>query len=459
MTLNKAVNSYNEQLEVLINAKLPELGMIIDILIARDSVHNYLQKETYSLRIDKLIEIRSLDEKLKQQLLKQEQLISQNYLELEELKYLRSPISEAWWWDFKKPIHILDRFDWLFNLGTLFCLGFSFSITIELISRILEGEGDLVLSLVAACQASITLWIGKTFLTKNPGEIINKIITKILNLGKISKYLHAELSFIIAFVIAISTLLFRVSYIPYLSDQYIIEGNRSLHNNNISEAFRNFQKAVNLDPQNIEAKYKLGEIYDQTSLTKKAKTLYELGIVEGYAGAYNNLGRLLIKEGEYDQSKQLLLRGFSIVSAIEEKIKQSNINDISKNYLEDYLSTKYSLLKNLGWVNYKQGNNDEAKLYLEKAIKQEKELSEERGAAHCLLAEVLQYELSNKTKTNQYTDVNKTKEIIDKLNICRDKINQQIKIKQRKPTSEERDWGDQAAKKIRNLKSLKKQVK
>lgn len=446
MALNTAIEIYEEHLKTLSDDTSPEPNMIIDVLIARDYVHDCLQQEASSINIDVLKTIKGLDNDLKIQLKKNEKLISQNFLELEEFKQLKSPLPKAWWWKFKKPVHILDKFDWLFDLGTLFCLGFSFSITIEIISRILEGEGDLLLSLVAAFQASVTLWIGKTFFTKSPGKIINTITQKMFNLTTISKHLYAEISFIIALIIAILTFIFRLVFIPYLSYIQNQKGIDNFQKNNISKAFYNFQKAINLNPQNIEAKYRLGELYDRISITQTAKKLYELGIIEEYVTAYNNLGRLLIKEQKYEQAFQLLKQGIYLADKAHEYNPKYNT--------EYYHKDKYSLLKNLGWVRYKQGYNDQSLSYLEAAVIYEQKLSDKRAAANCLLAKVLETDLTNNTNIVESTNSSQIDEIIKQLTLCEDKAKQQ----KSRVTPEIEVLANRAEEKINELKILRNQT-
>ncbi|MGB3693499.1 MAG: tetratricopeptide repeat protein, partial [Spirulinaceae cyanobacterium] len=93
--------------------------------------------------------------------------------------------------------------------------------------------------------------------------------------------------------------------------------------------------------------------------------------------AFNNLGRLYIKEKKYPQAVALLSKGLVLAE------KQGSVLEIN-----------YSIFKNLGWARLKQGRNTEAKQHLQAAIgiAQRQEAAQYISnpvAANCLLAQVL----------------------------------------------------------------------
>lgn len=61
---------------------------------------------------------------------------------------------------------------------------------------------------------------------------------------------------------------------------------------------------------------------------------------------------------------------------------------------------KYAIYKNLGWANLGLKNYVEAKLLLNQA----KSLDETKGAAYCLLAQVLEEEKKNQEALNYWDD-------------------------------------------------------
>ena len=114
--------------------------------------------------------------------------------------------------------------------------------------------------------------------------------------------------------------------------------------------------------------YNLGILYEELYDWEKARDAYEQAIQRGMAEAYNNLSRLDIKEGNYENAVDRLLRGLQLARADE---------------------VKYSLHKNMGWARLKQGRYEDATAHLQEAIKLDN--SQTKAAAHCLLAQVWEH--------------------------------------------------------------------
>ena len=437
--LQQAIERYQNNLDLLERANNPNVNTVLEALLSRDVIFDFLQNEPQLIKIDQLDELMRCDKILRHQ----EPKISKHYMVLEKYRKIKLPPIEAWWWYFFKPVHWLNKLDWLWNLCTLFCLGFSTSISIEIISRILEGGGDIFLSIIAAIQASLTIWIGKSLLTQDPGKTITNLLKKSLKILRVDENWHAELSFMIAAMIAGFTILFRSHLIPLLSIYHTNVGQNREIDNKISQAFFNYQRAISLDPENIQSQYYLASLYDKLSITQKAKLLYEKAILEDYITAYNNLGRLLIIEEKYASAFQVLLKGKEFA---DEKSKDSSYANTR------YQIDNYSLQKNLGWVQFKQGDLDDARYWLEKSIKQGQKIDNKKtGAAHCLMAQVLeaQYTATLKTDPNfAMTDADLDK-IRDEWLLCQYTSN--------KAVPEEFNWSKKA--KEKTLDNLKKQFK
>lgn len=128
-----------------------------------------------------------------------------------------------------------------------------------------------------------------------------------------------------------------------------------------------FERALTLNPDYPEAHFNLGRNYEFLGDVKQARAAYERAKKGKLPEAYSNLARLDILEGDYSTAVPLLKEGL--------KLTQNN-------------TVKYPLLKNLGWAYLGQNRYTEAKNYLQKAIK----LDKEKASAYCLLAQVLEAE-------------------------------------------------------------------
>ncbi|MEB3281217.1 MAG: hypothetical protein VKK42_20065 [Lyngbya sp.] len=390
-SLHQEIDSYQEKLEQISKSQKIDPDTILEVLIVRDLIEKLLTREKPS--VDDFRRIKRLDQQLKS--FENSINTSQAIHELEELRQMIAPPHRNWWWwHFNKPLNTLDRFDWLFNLGTLFCLGFSFSITVQIVSRLIDSQGDLTLSILAAVQAALTLWVGKSLFAQNPSEVLTAISRRISLTMGVGKSWYAEVMFFFSLIFTLIAIAIRVFIIPLWVTVLTNQG-RQIHNNykynadssgsELSGALEKYIQAQHLDPENVQLQHYMGELYEDLGNLSQARSLYERVVEQDdYAIAYNNLGRLLILENNYSLAYQLLIKAYRLVPSTS-----ADNSEASK--------TRYAVLKNLGWVRLEQKELREARDYLKIAIKEairEEETGESRtiriGAAHCLMAQVLE---------------------------------------------------------------------
>lgn len=81
------------------------------------------------------------------------------------------------------------------------------------------------------------------------------------------------------------------------------EGLASL-NSDRQKAFVSFQKAVQVDPNNKEARYALGHIYAVQGKLKQAEQQFRsaIGIDDNYSEAHTYLGQVLASQGKWDEA-------------------------------------------------------------------------------------------------------------------------------------------------------------
>ncbi len=216
----------------------------------------------------------------------------------------------------------------------------------------------------------------------------------------------------------LSVTLFIFLGTPFVARLFNDWGWKEYEAKQISSAIQKYTWAFMLKPDNNVAIYNRGLAYEEIPDFNAAEVDYKTSIATNpnLASAYNNLARLyIIQWKDYRGAIKFLVQGLNL--PIEKKLNTKEF--------PEYKNAEYAMLKNLGWAQFKLGDQN-AETNLKKAI----DLEYRRGAAHCLLAEVL------KTK----------KPVIDSTNElqnCIDFGNRQL--------PEEREWIDSAKKTLKNV--------
>ena len=173
-------------------------------------------------------------------------------------------------------------------------------------------------------------------------------------------------------VVAIS-LLFSIGFVglrlllPPVSEVFNRVGQKNRRDRFWERAEFLYRWAIRLDEDNAKAYYNLGSLYERSPVRElqQSREAYKRAIAKRFPPAHNNLGRLEIIAKNYTEAVRLLLEG--LVLAEEDGVK-------------------YSLNKNLGWARLEQGRLEQAEARLKRAIA----LDSHKGAAYCLLAQVLE---------------------------------------------------------------------
>ena len=129
-----------------------------------------------------------------------------------------------------------------------------------------------------------------------------------------------------------------------------------------------YTKAIQLNPADYAAYYNLATYYEDQGDFKSAIAFYRKAIDVSHSKApepLNNLARLLILEGSYQEAQTLTKQGLDSAQDTQ---------------------SKSVLLKNLGWVYFEQKKYADAGNVLEKSIA----LKTNLVSSHCLLAQVLE---------------------------------------------------------------------
>ncbi len=159
-----------------------------------------------------------------------------------------------------------------------------------------------------------------------------------------------------------------VKLLPSFARSYNNRGFQLQQHGEIKAAIENYHRALLLNPGYAEAHYNLADAYEEIPDYDKALEEYQRAISADFMfyQAYNNLSRLyILRRRDYGAALRLLDRAMSLKP--EEP------------------SVQYSLHKNYGWANFELHQLGQAEQNLKFAVA----VNSERGAAHCLLAKVL----------------------------------------------------------------------
>jgi len=166
----------------------------------------------------------------------------------------------------------------------------------------------------------------------------------------------------VAVVFGLATIL------PRLARYYNNRGVVRQQNGNIKGAIDDYRWALRFSPGYTEARYNLGDSYEDIPDYDEALRQYQRVIDADptFYPAYNNLSRLyILRQKDYGAALRLLDRAFSLHPQEP--------------------SVQYTLYKNYGWANFGLGHMGQAEQNLRSAVR----LDPHRGSAHCLLAKVL----------------------------------------------------------------------
>jgi len=173
---------------------------------------------------------------------------------------------------------------------------------------------------------------------------------------------------IFAVLIVLTLVLASIAALPRIARYYNNRGAQLQKQGQIQEAIQDYRRALSLRSGYAEAHYNLADAYEEIPNYEKALQEYERAIDADltFYPAYNNLSRLyILRRKDYGIALRLMERALSL------KPQEASV--------------QYSLFKNYGWANLELHNLVQA----EKVLRSASSLNPEGGAAHCLLAKVL----------------------------------------------------------------------
>ena len=366
--LNEALNTYDIAFSKLKDAQSPlSEEQVLAVLNARDVVQIALKEENQASpdHQKKLIELDGLLKKQAGQITK--------VIDLSKWRASLEPSETAWWWKLETevPPHPLDRWDWLWRALNIIGWTCNLGLLADLVPRFMMGGSGFAGAAAIAFPSILSLLQARSELTQAGKEGFDKLLNRL----NIPPHFHEEAKLGSTGLLLLILLSFR-SFLPTLCDFYQREGFKNYNQGQIASAEAKYLQSLALNPDNVKSNYSLGVIYEDLQQFDKAETQYQLAVKGDFVKAYNNLGHLYILNEKSSLAVPLLLEGLT-------KVEDSQIG------------VRYALLKNLGWALLKEDREEEAEEFLLSAIQlasssQGIEEINNRGSAHCLLAQVYQ---------------------------------------------------------------------
>lgn len=340
---------------------------VLAVLKSRDVLHSALQQHpTPDAHV--LKEIQTLDLQLQQQAPKMD-----NLLPLKDYRKSFPKSSEQWWWSLdEQVIHRANRYDWAFKGLTVGAWALSLGLLVNITGRfLLGGAGVIGLSAVALSNL-LTLIQARNDLSDASHQGFERLLAQLL-----PSHWHEEAKFGSTVILAGGLFAFWLA-LPTISSHYSQQGQLAQDEGNLGTAEQNYNRALALNPDNVDAHYNLGTLYEDIQALDKAETEYLIAMRGNFPEAYNNLARLYLQPPQPDANKATVLLNQGIKLAD----KQQSLPEV-----------KYSLYKNMGWARFQQAQYPEAKSALTTAIaisqQPDAEYITNPGAAYCLLAQTL----------------------------------------------------------------------
>lgn len=337
----------------------PSKEQILNTLVARDVVHAMLTDRTQDPP-ESLMTVIDLDLRLKEQ----SEAISRA-VELSDLRASLNPKAEeaeAWWWFLEPPArsHWWGCLTALTSAFTIIFLAVAASLVTDISQRFLSGGPDTWAAFAVIAQTILTVLIAGSALTEKGRDAVKRTVA---NVKVLKRFQHVIVG-VLAFLLVLGLVALRFS-LPRIAVLYNNRGLDDQRDGRLTTALHNYNRALMLNPDYVEAHYNLGLLYEDQGDPKSARAEYQIAARGGLDAAYNNLARLYILDQEYEKAVPLLTDGLALAQD----------DDV-----------KYYMLKNLGWARLGQTRYAEAEVRLRAAI----DLIDDIAPAHCLLAQVLE---------------------------------------------------------------------
>lgn len=374
--LSQSLEEYEAALEQVKSDAVTSVAIesLLKVLIVRDHVEAARIDPDQSMTSTQLLQLTNLD----QQLQKQAEALSKG-VDFAQLRSSVSPSEIAWWWNLDQlnfP-YLSAQHTWLWKSLSILTWTANLGLLLNIASRFLTASPGVGGAIAIALPSILALLQAKNGLTDSGLEGFKQFLKK----WGVPKRAQEQAQFITNLGLFIF-LLGLWFLLPTISDWYNKRGLKDYLDGKLGSATQNYQRAISLNADNVEAHFNLGNLYEDLQEFDSARKEYLIAVQRQLPEAHNNLARLNIQDKKYPQAAALLQQGLLNAQNAEPEVK-------------------YSLFKNLGWVRFEQKRDTEAQNALQAAIGIASNPDVEKyimspGSAHCLMAQVL--ERSNQPK-------------------------------------------------------------
>ena len=342
----------------------------LEVLLARDAVHEtWAEIETPAQDgVGELHDLGSLLEELDEALLlKGGALADALDLELWRQRRASELLAETHWWWFLEPSpSAWDRLDWLWSGLAAGALALVASYTVNIYRAIALGNVSIAETFSAIVQGAGLAVLSGGVLSSAGQEKVEALLLRL----KVPPRFQREVLLIASLVLL--GVVYRVNH--RLDEHYFEKGAAFYKEGRLEHAAQAYRQGLQLDPELLERRNELGEIYESLGALEKAAEEYRRGAEEGDPKSLNALGRVTLHKDPILAESYLM---FGL-----QRLQGSQADD---HHL------RYQLNRNLGWALLNQKRYPMAKIFLLAAVKLDTGEDTERkgeGMAECFLAQI-----------------------------------------------------------------------
>jgi tetratricopeptide (TPR) repeat protein len=425
--------------------------MVLEILLTRDAIHTLLSESNPTCQ--ELLKLTAVDEQYK--------TLTGSSEWSDQVSRIRASFKpeieeKFWWWfpeDLSKPTRLKKRSDWLLKLITNIIWVVSLSILIDISSKIIAGNPDLLGISAVVFNAFLALLVSKGILTGTNSWIeyqldsldIAQKYERCIQLGLavviliLSIMIHHDLRII-------SVLYFNKAEAVYVyhqnNQEFGVQSQelnavntqteedrffakiekglihlstqlyRKLIGNQSQNAQADYYRATKLDPKNWKAHNRLGEIYEDQEDLSQAVISYRVAAKGNLPASLINLSRHYILKENSEKSERpyliavgLLIKTDSLIDQKGKQLRQKGIENSRRDpeiFLDEYnrrFHQAWAYLKmakisdkkddKLRKLNLSMYLTDEAINHFETSNPSISSVVISRNFAHCIRAETI----------------------------------------------------------------------
>lgn len=395
MAIGAAISLYEEALNNLLlkrnrsaRREADDELKVMNVLVARDEIEHALSGQT--ITVDVLARIAHQDRRLKESVKAITNIVGRSTLS--DWRETRQPPASAWWWS----LDLQGTEPWYKLALTIFlwiCIAMALSFIAEIVRRFVSSGVDIPSTIL---QGWLGFLVGSTIFqfAKQVAEVRSR---KSGEKGVPSRFKTRLLLALIIVLTALAMEYFRPTVAYYYSNKgvYEREGGQP------SSPIENYQRSINLKPDDAIAHYNLASAYEAILEYEKAESEYLSAIRwnDRLYIVYPRLARLyILRRKDPANALRLIDIGLEKLDLLEQDdqalaaLSEQERQDIKKNWQR----ARFALWKDRGWAELNLEQYGQAENALKKAL----EIRKDGAAARCLLAQVLE-QRARKLETQQ----------------------------------------------------------